>query len=183
MRDGLLNALQALAVPGLDFSAIGADQISAKAEKNILFTFSVIAEPAAADVTVANATPAVLTKAQGTGNVQNIDTVRRSEAIAIINLVPGVVADTSPAGKLRICATTTPATGTLEIDPASTAALALELPTGLVAQAANATASKIPAGTVLRDAVNGGLWVTIEDVDVTAIGGGPYAIKVRTRYR
>lgn len=179
VRDGLLNALQALAVPGLDFSAQGIDQIGAKAEKNILFTFSVIAEPAAGDVTIANLTPPVLTKAQGTGNVQNIDTVRRSEAIAIINLVPGVVADTSPAGKLRICATTTPATGTLEIDPASTAALPLELPTGLVAQAANATASKIPAGTVLRDTVNGGLWVTIEDVDVTAIGGGPYDIKVR----
>jgi len=179
VRDGLLNALQALAVPGVTFTAQGLTDIQAEAEKNVTFTFTVIAEPAGGDVTIVATTPAVLTKAQGSGNVQNIDTVRRSEAIAIINLVPGVVADTNPLGSLRICATTTPATGTLEIDPASTAALALELPTGLVAQAANATASEIPAGTVLRDSVNGGLWVTIEDVDVTAIGGGPYDIKVR----
>lgn len=178
LRDALLSAVQALGVPGVTFAASGAADLTATGDANVLFTSTVQAEPAPGDVTVTTTTPAVLTLAQGSGNVANIDLVSQAEAIEILGALAGVSADTNPAGDLRICATTTPATGTISVDAGSTAT-GLGFTAGTTASAASGTASTIPAGTRVQDSANLTSWVTLETTSVSATNGGPYTLKVR----
>lgn len=172
-RDALLAAYQALGVPGVTYVTSGAVDIVATGDVNVQFTSSVFAEPTPSDVTIALTTTGVFSLEVGTGNVSNIDLVTLAEASSIIETaVPGAVADSTPTNNLRICNSTTPVTGTIEIDAASTGAAALGLTTGIVA-AANSSPlgdTLIPAGTRIQDATTGAIWVTLEDtVSVTAL--------------
>lgn len=178
VRDALLLALQGLGVPGVTYASSGAADITITGDVNVQFTTSVQAEPAGGDMTIALTTPGTFSLEVGTGNVANIDAVTQSEAATIIQAVPGVTVDTDAGGNLRLCATTTPATGSLEV-VGGTAAAGLGLTAGLVADAGNGAASVIPAGTRLRDTANQTLWVTLEDINVAADNGGPYTAKVR----
>ena len=178
VRDALLLALIALGVPKITFVSSGVDAIVATGNVNFPFTSTVFAEPAGGQLTIALTTPGVFSFSTGTGNVANVDLVIQAEAEAVIGAVPGVVVDVDGEGRLRLCATTTPATGTLEVS-GGTAAPGLGITTGLLADAASSVASVIPAGTRLRDTTTQALWVTLEDAEVEADDGGPYSIRVR----
>lgn len=179
VRDNLLLALQALGVPGVTFAAVGVDQITSTGDANVSFTTSVQAEPAGGDMTIALTTPATLTLVPGTGNVANIDLVSLGEVQSILSALTGVTADSDAEGNLRLCATTTPATGSIFVDPASTAAATLGLTTGQTVFANQGALVTIPAGTRIRDSVSGFDYVTLEDVEAAANTGGPYTAKVR----
>jgi len=178
LRDALLSAVQALGVPGVTFAASGAADLTATGDANVLFTSAVQAEPTPGDVTVTTTTPAVLTLAAGSGNVANIDLVTQAEAASILGALAGVSADTDPSGNLRLCATTTPATGTILVDAGSTAT-GLGFTAGTTVSAASGSASSIPAGTRVRDSANLTDWITLTTTAVAADNGGPYTIKVR----
>jgi len=124
-------------------------------------------------------TAPVLTVGVGTGNVARLDLVSNAEVISILNALTGILADQNSAGRVRVCATTTPATGSLLLLLTSTAATALGFTAGVTVQAATGTSSTIPAGTRLRDSVTQAVWVTLEDIEVAADDGGPYTAKVR----
>ena len=179
VRDNLLLALQALGVPGVTFAAGVGDTITSTGDDNVTFTTTVVAEPGVGDMTIALTTPAVLTLVQGTGNVANIDLVSQGEASSLISALAGVQAGPDQQGNLRVCATTTPATGSLLLDPGSTAAATLGLTTGSTVFANQGAAATIPAGTRIRDSVSGALYVTLEDIEAAANTGGPYTAKVR----
>jgi hypothetical protein len=179
LRDALLSAAQALSVPGVTFTADGAVDLVATGDNNVSFTSAVQAEPTPSDVTLVLTTAATLTLVSGTGNVANVDLVTQAEAASIIGALAGVTADVDASGNLRLCASTTPATGSILVDASSTGAAALGLTTGTTVTAASGVASTIPAGTRVRDTTNQTVWVTLEDVAVTATSGGPYTAKVR----
>jgi hypothetical protein len=179
VRDNLLNALLALGVPGVTFAAGAGDTIVVTGDVNVPYTTSVQAEPAGGDMTIVNTTAVTLTLVRGTGNVARLDLVSGGEATSIISALAGVTADLTSDLRLRICATTTPATGSLLVSGVSTAAAALGLTTGTTVFANAGTASTIPAGTRLRDTANQTLWVTLQDIAVTATNGGPYTARVR----
>ena len=171
--------MQGLGVPGITFASSGGADITITGDDNVAFTTAVIAEPAGGDMTVVNTTPITATLVDGTGNVQNIDLVAQAEAISIVSALVGVTADSDPFGAFRVCATTTPATGSIEILGTSTAAAALGLTTGTTVFANVGTDSVIPAGTRIQDATTNAVWVTLEDTAIAANNGGPYDIKVR----
>lgn len=114
----------------------------------------------------------------GTGNVANIDQVTEAEVKTIVEgAVAGTRVDRDGAGKLRISCSSTPLTGTIEIDATSTAD-GLGFTESVVATAASGTAGLIPAGTRVKTA--GGVeFVTMQDINVTETGAGPYKVKVR----
>ena len=179
VRDGLLNALTAAGIPGITFAPQGAADITATGDNNVAFTSTVLAEPAPGDVTITNTTAPVLTKYYGTGNVGNIDRVEQSEVESIVGALPGVAVDTDKNGNLRLCATTTPNSGSISIDATSTAASALGLATGTTVFANQGGEVKIPAGTRVRDTVNGNIWITLEDLTWPANSSTPLSAKVR----
>ena len=179
VRDALLLAAQALGVPGITYAASGGAAFTATADANVTFSMSVVAEPAGGDMTFAATTPAVLTLAAGTGNVARLDLVSTSEAVSLLSALTGISAGLTVDGLLRVCATTTPGTGTLLLSPASTAAAKFGFTAGTTVSAASGAASTIPAGTRIRDTSTSAVWVTLEDIAVTAASGGPYTAKVR----
>jgi len=123
--------------------------------------------------------PGVFTKALGTGNVANIALVSIGEATSIISALPGITADVSPQGNLRVCNTATPGTGSLLIDAISTAAAPLGLPVAETVFANQGPEVTIPAGTRIRDAVTLAVYLVIEDVIAGENEGGPFSAKVR----
>lgn len=179
VRDGLLNALSATGIPGITFAAQGAADITATGDANVAFTSTVLAEPAPGDLTIATTTAPVLTEYFGTGNVANIDRVSQAEVAAIVGALAGVAVDTDKNGNLRLCATTTPNSGSIAIGAPSTAAAALGLPVGTTVFANQGGEVTIPAGTRVRDTVTGAVWVTLEDLTWEAGRSTPLAAKVR----
>jgi hypothetical protein len=117
--------------------------------------------------------------ATGTGNVPNLLQVQPADANAVVHVaVAQTKIDRDANGFWRITNTATPGTGTISIDPTSTAAAAFGFPTGVTAQAAPATNGTIPAGTRVRDS-SAHEWVTMQTIQVVAGNAGPYPAKVR----
>lgn len=115
----------------------------------------------------------------GGGNVANIDQVSRAEVKSIVEgAVTGTLVDTDAFGLLRISNSGTPGTGTIELEAAGVAAAALGFPTAVVATAATGADGVIPAGTRVQTA-GGVVFVTMQDLTVTAANAGPYTVKVR----
>jgi hypothetical protein len=179
VRDGLELAALAAGLSGV--TPNGADELLIESPDNVPQVTTVIDEPAGPDASVATTTAAVFTEDYGSGNVYDIDAVTGAEAVTILDALAGVQAElTSDDNLLRLAATTTPATGTLEVLASSTGALALGLTVGELASAASDSAdSTIPAGTRLQDSTTDAVWVVMEDIEVDADLGGPYEAKVR----
>lgn len=115
----------------------------------------------------------------GTGDVANIDLVTDAEAIARIeaDTSGAASADRDSAGRFRIFSTT-PLTGTIEVDSTSTAT-AFGFATETQGTAVTGVAGTIPAGTRVQASGSGQMFVTMQTVAVTAASAGPYAVKVR----
>lgn len=115
----------------------------------------------------------------GTGNVANIDQVTQAEVKTIVEAaVAGTLVDRDINGKLRVSNVSTPGTGTIEIDAATTAD-GLGFTESVVNSAATAdTGGVIPAGTRVQTA-GAVVFVTMQDIAVTAASAGPYTVKVR----
>lgn len=181
-RDALLAAYQALGVPGVTYASSGGADTVVTGDVNVQFTSVVFAEPTGGDVTIALTTPGVFSLEVGTGNVSNIDLVTLAEVVAIIEAaVAGTTVDSTVDNNLRICNTTTPVTGTIEIDAASTGAAALGLTTGVVVAANDSPLgdTTFPAGTRIQDASTGAIWVTLEDTAVASDLATTLSLKVR----
>lgn len=114
----------------------------------------------------------------GTGNVVNIDAVTFAELKTVVQAVAGTVVEQDSTGVPRIVNSGTPATGTIEI-ASTTTALDFGFTLATVYSAANGNAGSIPAGTVITNAGATVKFVTMQTIDVTAAGAGPYAVKVR----
>jgi len=179
VRDNLLLAAQGLGVPGVTYATSGVADMTVEGDVNVPFTTSVVAEPAGGDMTIALTTPGVFSLGVGTGNVANLLLVTQAEVASILGALAGVAVDANPDGNLRICATTTPATGSILIAGTSTGAAALGLTTGTTVFANVGTETVIPAGTRVRDVTSGALWVTLEDTTVPANQSSALDIKVR----
>jgi hypothetical protein len=114
----------------------------------------------------------------GTGNVANIAAVTFSEARTIITeAITGTTVEQDSSDEIRISNSGTPGTGTITVGP-STTAIALGFVIGQTNSAAAGVAGTIPAGTVVK-ADSTHIFVTAQDVAVTAAGAGPYLVKVR----
>lgn len=115
----------------------------------------------------------------GTGNVANIDQVTRAEIKTIVEgAVAGTTVDTDANNAIRVVNSGTPATGTLEIDAATTTASGLGFTAGATGTAVTGTDGVIPAGTRVSTA-GGVAFVTMQTLSVTAASAGPYSVKVR----
>ena len=178
IRDALLNELVGLGVPGVAYTAGPGDTIDVVADINVDYTLSVVAEPGAGDVVIIT-NPGTFTKAFGTGNVANIDLVSSGEVTSLAETIPGVMGDLDPNGKLRLCNSATPGTGSILIAAISSAAAPLGLPVGQTVFANQGPASVIPAGTRVRDSATQAVYVVIQDVEVPENEAGPYTAKVR----
>lgn len=179
VRDGLYAAFLALGVPNATFSTVSTNVILVTMAANKLATSPTVTPGGGGTATFTTTTPAVRTQTEGTGNVANIDLVSQAEFSTIIGALVGVDADQAPSGNARIMGTTTPATGTIAVSVLSTAT-GLGFTAGVTAAAGvGGEAGTIPAGTLLRDSTTSGLWITIEDVELTEDDGGPYSVRVR----
>lgn len=176
-RDALLTALGNLGVPGATFAAVSTDQITLTGDNNVIFTgFSATA--GAADLTIANSTPGVVTIDEGSGNVGDSQSITTAEAAAVLDAAANISSSVDVDGNLRVCNTATPGTGTLQ-GQSGALLTAFGFDTTTIADAANATNVTIPAGTRVQDSTSTAtVWVTLSDT-ATGTGGGPITIKVR----
>jgi len=125
--------------------------------------------------------PVAGTIVNGTGNVANITQVTLAEIKSLVETTHGaanVEVYTDLTGKLVISNTATPGTGLLEVGPLTTAT-GLGFTVGAIGSAAAGVDGVIPAGTVVRDTGDTKRFVTMQSIDVTAAGAGPYQVKVR----
>lgn len=121
-----------------------------------------------ADAAVIAAIGVAVGATNGTGNVANIDAVTVAEVDSVI-AGTDVRADRDAAGNLRLCNTLTPGTGTLYIDPTSTAN-GLGLTEGQVADADDGHAQWTSAAGVYPTLFAGGETVTLGfDGDVNVL--------------
>lgn len=112
----------------------------------------------------------------GTGNVNDIDSVKFSELKSIVEgAVAGTTVDQDSTGAPRIIATT--AGVTLEVATTSTAD-DFGFSEGVVYDGTTGSAGTIPAGTLVQNSGATVKLVTMQDIDVTS-SAGPYSVKVR----
>lgn len=175
LRDSLTLALQALNIPGVATVSGGGDTIVLTGDLNVVFTPTIAVEPTASDVTVAATTPPVLTVEFGTGNVGDLASYSAQEAATIVDLLANVSGSLDIDGRLVVCNTQTPGSGTINMSSG-----ALVTPWGFdttVTVAANVGEDlTIPFGSQVSDGTT--VWVTIEDIE-TGTGAGPFSVKVR----
>jgi hypothetical protein len=178
LRDLIYDEFADLAVPGATFSTSGTDTIVMLADANILFTFPALTEPTGGDLDPDTTIEGVSLIGYGLGNVQDLETITRAEAITIFDALSGVGSDANPDGLLRVSNTGTPTTGTLQVTGGTAyAAFGFDLTT--VADAGDADDVTIPAGTRVQDSTaTATIWVTLVDVE-TGTGGGPWTARVR----
>ena len=178
VRDNLLDALQALNVPGVTFTSSGGADIVATGDANVSFTSSVQAEPAGGDMTIALTTPGVFTAAFGLGNVPNLANISAAEAVAVFDAVSGLSASVNTDSLIRVCNSGTPGTGSLQVT-GGTVPTTFGFNLTTVADAAAGEDVTIPAGTRVQDSTSTGtIWVTMQDIE-TGTGGGTFNAKVR----
>jgi hypothetical protein len=118
----------------------------------------------------------------GTGNVANIAAVTFQEVDTIVELaIANTLVEQDSSGALRISNVGTPGTGTITVTAATTADAVnvLGFAVGATNSAATGVAGTLPAGTVVGNAALSQLFVTMQDVTVTAASAGPYNVKVR----
>lgn len=178
VRDGLLAAINANPIPGITALTGGGSTLTLTGDANVLFTPTVSAEPAVGQMTIAPTTPGVVVVDEGDGNVANVDSIERADAIEIFGALAGLDADETSESLLRVTNSGTPGTGTLQVTGGTAyAAFGFDLTT--VSSAASGEDVTIPAGTRVQDSTaTGTIWVTIEDVD-TGATGGPFEARVR----
>ena len=171
----------AATLAGLSGVAAGAGStLTVDAPDNVVQVVTVQAEPAIGEMTVAHTTTGIPQLVWGSGVVDRSDQVTQAEAVAVLGVLTGLDADRGPTGNLRLCATTTPGTGTLEILATSTAAEDFGFTTGVEASAALVAEDMvIPAGTRIQDATNGTYWVTMISTPVATDDPGPHSLLVR----
>lgn len=175
-RDALLLAFQNSSTPGVTFAASSTDEITSTGDNNVIFTSSIVAQPAT-DVSLVLTTPGVTRAGFGTGNVLDISNFSNAEMAAIIDAQANQSSEVDANGLLRACNTLTPVTGTLQ---AISGNLLTELgfSTSEIADAADGADVTIPAGTRVQGSSPATIWVTLVDID-TGSGGGTFAAKVR----
>jgi len=111
----------------------------------------------------------------GTGDVANIDAVTVTEVDAVVNAAsPTTNVDRTASGAIRIYTTA----DTIEVD-ASTTATAFGFATGILVDKDEGEAGVIPAGTRVQTTGGAIIFVTMQDLAVTADSAGPYSVKVR----
>ena len=177
LRNGLLAAFQALdpAPPGITFATAGGTGIKATGDANVIFTASVFLEVTAADISITHTTTGKVTLDHGDGNVADIDAVEASEAAAIFEALTGIGSYVDDDGYLWVTENATPGTGKLQAVAGVYALLGFD---GDKAEAAVGAEVTIPAGTRVQDGTTGTLWVTMQDIPTTTLGG-PFDAKVR----
>ena len=139
----------------------------------------------AGHVRITSASTGVFTKlgltaavTNGTGNVANIGAVTPAEIKSIVETaVTGTLVETDANGAIRISNLATPGTGTITVGAATTAT-ALGFVIGQAGASATGTAGTIPAGTLVQVGSTT-LFVTMQDVAVTASNAGAYSVKIR----
>ncbi len=117
----------------------------------------------------------------GTGDVANIDQVQQTELEAVIETdIPGTRVDTNADQFLRLCAETTPGSGTIQVTGGTgLTALGLAVDVSAISAATGSRAVTVPAGTRVRDAATNTSWSLMQDTLFAANVGGPIQAKVR----
>lgn len=174
VQAALLSDLQSKGAPGISVTGTSPN-IVATGDLNVSFTASIVNNPGGI-LSIAPTNVGTFTLAEGTGNVANIDRTQRAEAIAIINLLAGLKADSDPDNLLRVANTATPGTGTIKV---LLATADLGFPVGVLESAIPTSAAVIPAGTIVQDSANDTKWLTLEDVQVAANSSSSVDAKVR----
>ena len=120
----------------------------------------------------------------GTGNTQNVNKTTIAELNTAVHLVDtNVIVETMADGRPRMVNLVSPST--LLISAATAADFGF--PVGVTNSSASGNAGTIPAGTLVKDAVAGTFFVTMQSIivtptaqsGVTASGPGPYMVPVR----
>ena len=117
----------------------------------------------------------------GTGDVANIDSVSQAEIDAVVQAdIANTLSGTDIAGLLRICATATPGTGTVQITGGTgLVGLGMTIDAAPISASVGAATATVPAGTRVRDTTTTTDWVTMEDAVFAAGAGGPLSVRVR----
>jgi hypothetical protein len=175
---GLIADFQSQSIPNAAFSQSGDDMLLTM-DANKLASNFLASSDGTGTATFAESTPAVLTLATGTGVVRDTSRVSQSEYNTVVGALTGVGAGANADGLAAVSNTATPGTGTIQFT-GGTGLAAFGFNSTDVGQAgAGGIAGTVPAGTLLSDPATGGLWITLEDVVVTADNGGAYSAKVR----
>ena len=124
----------------------------------------------------------------GTGNVSNIAAVSPTEIDTVVHAAIATVhVEQLPTGQLRLYRiSATPSTDSVDVTSATTAT-AFGFPIGVTDAAAVGNGGLIPAGTVVQVPSSSNVYVTMQDVAVTAAavagqsqsGAGPYTVPIR----
>ena len=177
LRNGLLAAFQALdpAPPGITFSTQGVAGFKATGDANVVFTGSVFDEVSPADVSITHTTTGLVTFDAGDGNVANIDDVQVAEAAAIFDALAGIGSYVDSKGYLWVTENATPGSGKLQAFAGVYASLGFD---NVKAEANAGAEVTIPAGVRVKDGTTGTVWITLQDVVTTKLGG-PFDAKVR----
>lgn len=120
----------------------------------------------------------------GTGDVADIRQVTLEEIQGVFATdVVGSIVSRDAAGALLIASDSTTVGSSIEIRTAgSTSSLITTLgltPDVVVTPASIGVATTLPAGIEVANTAETAMWVTMQDVEVTAANAGPYTVKVR----
>ncbi len=174
---GLLAAAQALSVPGATFTSPTAVTVRLTGDANVMFTVTspIPVEVTAGDVTVAHTTPGKPADQFGTGDVPNIDYIEAEDAGIVFGAMSNLDAYVDHDGYLWVVNSGTSATGKLQATAGVFAAFGFD---DELVDAAAGEAVTLPAGVRVKDNTTGTIWVTMENVDTTTLGG-PFSMRVR----
>lgn len=119
----------------------------------------------------------------GTGDVADIRQVTLEEIAGVFAAdVPGTLVTRNSSGALVLASTATTAASIEVRSSGSTAALITTLGLTLdtiVTAASIGVDGVLPAGIEVANAAETQMWVTMQDVPVTAVNAGPYTVRVR----
>lgn len=172
---GLLAAFQALSVPGATFTSPVATTVRLTADANVMFTGTVATEVSGGDITVVHTTTGKPVDQSGTGDVPNIDYIEAPDAGTVFGALTGLDAYVDNDGWLWVVNSGTSATGKLQATAGVFEAFGFD---GELSDAADGDVVVLPPGVRVKDNTTGELWVTMEEVETTNLGG-PFTMKVR----
>ncbi len=172
---GLLAAAQALSVPGATFTSPIATTVAVTGDVNVMFTATVPTEVSPGDITVVHTTTGKPADQYGTGDVPNIDYIEAEDAGLVFGAMTGLDAYVDNDGYLWVVNAATSATGKLQATAGVYESFGFD---DTIADAAAGEVETLPAGVRVKDNTTGTIWVTMEDVETTTLGG-PFSVKVR----
>jgi hypothetical protein len=173
---GLLAAAQALSVPGVTFTSPLATTIAATGDANVMIIAATVpTEVTAGDITVVHTTTGKPADQYGTGDVPNIDYIEAEDAGTVFGAMTGLDAYVDSDGYLWVVNAGTAATGKLQATAGVFESFGFD---DVLVDAAASDIVTLPAGVRVKDNTTGTVWVTMEDVETTALGG-PFSVKVR----